>query len=251
MHRRRSTILIVGEDKELYESLRHLSNDHFFIQTAHNAVGGLRMISDDPSISLIVFDLFVSETSSIEMLEKLRGEGSKIYAIVVTGKSCHDLAIKCADLGVHGYMIKPVEPAYLSERIMRLINHSGDNYFNRLFENEFNKEILTFSTRAIKAINFIWKNHKSYYIREEVATHLNVTGDYLCKVLKRESGLGLNECISRIRILASKQLIRRNPEKKIREIAVAVGISDVNYFCRIFRKYNKLTPGKYKKLISL
>jgi two-component system response regulator YesN len=151
-------------------------------------------------------------------------------------------------------MLKPVEPAHVSERIMRLFNRSGEsngcNYFIRSFEKEFDKDISAFTTRVRKAIDFIWKNHESYYIREEVATHLNVTEDYLCKLIKHDSGLGLNECISKMRILASKELISRNPEKKIREIAVAVGISDVNYFCRIFKKYNSLTPGRYRASVS-
>ena len=250
MQRIKPKILVVDDDDEALITFKKSLNDGFRIQTASNGREGLRLIKEDSSIPLVIFDLIMPVMNGIEMLKELRGEGSQIYAMVVTGKSSHECAITCADLGVQGYMIKPIEPVQLVKRVKRLFNIGDVDYLRLLLGEEFKEKRKTLPSVVTKAIDYIWKNHESYYIREEVMTQVNVTGDHLCRVMKRDCGLGLNECINIIRVQESKQLISRDPEKRIKDVAVSVGINDVNYFCKLFKKHTSLTPGKFRENIS-
>ena len=43
----------------------------------------------------------------------------------------------------------------------------------------------------------------------------------------------------------------KEPDKSIKEICVEVGYSDPNYFSRIFKKYQGVTPTEYKDQIGV
>lgn len=38
-----------------------------------------------------------------------------------------------------------------------------------------------------------------------------------------------------------------NTDRKIKEIAADVGLSDYRYFCKIFKEEEKMTPTDYKR----
>ena len=52
--------------------------------------------------------------------------------------------------------------------------------------------------------------------------------------------------ISRKKITAAKQLLRFS-DKSIEQIGFEIGISDTNYFTRLFKKIEGITPGEYRK----
>lgn len=78
-----------------------------------------------------------------------------------------------------------------------------------------------------------------------LAEKLNVSGAHLSRVFKREIGQGIAEYISRQRIDASKKLIGAG-EMNVKTIALRVGFSTDANFIRVFKKYEKITPGKYE-----
>ena len=47
----------------------------------------------------------------------------------------------------------------------------------------------------------------------------------------------------------AKHLLR-NPDKSIKEICAEVGYSDPNYFSRIFKKYQGVSPTEYKENVG-
>ena len=48
-------------------------------------------------------------------------------------------------------------------------------------------------------------------------------------------------------ITSAKQMLRFT-DKTIEQIGCEVGFSDTNYFTRLFRKIEGITPGEYRKL---
>ncbi|MBQ1349455.1 MAG: helix-turn-helix transcriptional regulator, partial [Ruminococcus sp.] len=59
-------------------------------------------------------------------------------------------------------------------------------------------------------------------------------------------GITINAYISRKKITAAKQLLRFS-DKSIEQIGFEIGISDTNYFTRLFKKIEGITPGEYRK----
>lgn len=80
---------------------------------------------------------------------------------------------------------------------------------------------------------------------EMAAEEAGLSPQYLSRIFKEETGMNFIEYITGKRIQRACELLK-NGTGSIREVSSAVGYSDVNYFCRIFKKVTGVTPGQYK-----
>ena len=85
----------------------------------------------------------------------------------------------------------------------------------------------------------------SYLCSNMIADHLNLHPVYLSKIFKEQYGEGLLDYINKVRIQKAKLLIKEN-SGNMEEIAVKVGFTNTHTFIRLFKKYEGITPGKYK-----
>lgn len=89
-----------------------------------------------------------------------------------------------------------------------------------------------------------------YYARDlsldDVSRMVNISPYYFSKLFKEKSGENFIEYLTRVRIAHAKELLK-NPELSIKEICLQVGYSDPNYFSRIFKKQEDVTPSEYRE----
>ena len=76
---------------------------------------------------------------------------------------------------------------------------------------------------------------KLYFIDEQ----------YLCKLFKRETGIGFVDYINNTRIANAKRLLVIS-SSKINSIAFEVGYNNLSHFNKTFRKLTGLTPKEYR-----
>lgn len=83
---------------------------------------------------------------------------------------------------------------------------------------------------------------------EQIATYCEVSVSYISRVFRKETQDSLLNYINRTRIEAAKVLLQ---DTKLRneDVAVKVGFLNVNTFIRLFKKYEGVTPGIYKKAL--
>lgn len=82
---------------------------------------------------------------------------------------------------------------------------------------------------------------------ESISQELGIGRTKLCRLAKQLSGgETLFQLIARRRIEAAKELLMRN-DLPIAAVAEAVGISDYNYFSRVFRSVTGMTPRDFRK----
>lgn len=79
----------------------------------------------------------------------------------------------------------------------------------------------------------------------EVAQKAGCSRSHLFLVFKRETGMSPNDWLQRHRVKAASQLLRTT-DRKLEDIATAVGFSSAQYFCQVFRKYTGKTPGEHR-----
>lgn len=102
------------------------------------------------------------------------------------------------------------------------------------------------TNEVIRKVNLYIEEHLS----EELSltklveiVHLNTS--YLSRLYKQETGIGLLEYITEMRISKAKELLLQS-SLKIHEISSAVGLISSTYFARIFRKATQMTPQEYR-----
>lgn len=102
--------------------------------------------------------------------------------------------------------------------------------------------------------------HKILSVREYLDTHFDheIDLDYLASAFfiskfhlsrefKKLTGVTIINYLNSKRISEAKKLLRFT-DMPIRAIATSCGITDVNYFTKVFTKYESITPSNYRKL---
>lgn len=80
---------------------------------------------------------------------------------------------------------------------------------------------------------------------EKIAEEVGLGSSYISRIFKEELGMNYIDYIIQKRINHAKEMMLSG-EKNIKKISEAVGYSDVNYFCRVFKKHTGLTTGQFK-----
>ncbi len=70
---------------------------------------------------------------------------------------------------------------------------------------------------------------------------------YLTRIFKEQFGAPITEYLLQVRITQAKQRLRFT-DKSIEEIAHECGMHDANYFSRMFKKVEKVTPGEFRRM---
>lgn len=81
---------------------------------------------------------------------------------------------------------------------------------------------------------------------QQVADHFGISLPYLSREFKGAKGVGVLDYINQYRVNKAKEMIAQNDGATISEIAQRVGYSSSQTLIRIFKRYEGVTPGKYR-----
>lgn len=79
-----------------------------------------------------------------------------------------------------------------------------------------------------------------------IAEEMGISPAYLSRFFKRQTGKGVLEYISRLRIDEAKNLIKHNNKLTFKKVCALIGIDSTATFSRLFKKYTGVTPGQYR-----
>lgn len=240
-----TTLLIVDDEPAFVESLCIALGGEFNIRTALNGIEAVR-IMDSVDVSLVLLDMQMPVMGGVEFLQRIRSANNMTPVLVLTGNSSHDRAKECANLNVQGYMEKPVDIDRLVDRIKKLVGGSGRDFFQSIWGTDYQAKIDSMSPSIRRALDYVSENYQKELTREEIAGCLNITAPHLSRQFSKECGIHLNDYINKFKVCKCKAHLK-DLDKKVGDIASMVGISDLNYFCRLFKKHTGLTPQAFRK----
>ena len=99
---------------------------------------------------------------------------------------------------------------------------------------------------STKIINYLQNNFDKQLKIRDLCDVFNVSESTLYKIVKQTTNKTVNEYITYLRLEKAKRLLS-STDLPISEIAYQVGYVDYNYFIRVFKKHEKLSPLKFKK----
>lgn len=79
------------------------------------------------------------------------------------------------------------------------------------------------------------------------ANELFLNTSYLSSLFKKETGMTLTDYVNQHRIGYAKRLLK-STTLSIQAVAATVGISDIHYFTRLFRRETGLSPREFRRL---
>lgn len=93
---------------------------------------------------------------------------------------------------------------------------------------------------------YIEHNFEKEVSLDEVSRIINISPYYFSKLFKEETGENFIDYLTDIRIQKAKELLK-DQTISIKEVCMKSGYSDPNYFSRIFKKKENLTPSEYRE----
>lgn len=103
-----------------------------------------------------------------------------------------------------------------------------------------------YSPTVQKVINHINLNLSEPHTLKSLAALCHISPSYLSALFKQETGTTLIDYINTQRVKRAAQLLTTT-ERSISEVAEEMGILDVNYFAKIFKRSFGMTPTRYRR----
>ncbi|GIP18187.1 putative two-component sensor response regulator [Paenibacillus montaniterrae] len=100
-------------------------------------------------------------------------------------------------------------------------------------------------TGVIQKVQEYAAQHLTEASLQSLADHVFLNASYLSKIYKLETGEGISEYLSRLRMETAAHLLRTTNEK-IYEISVKVGYNKTSYFIKVFKDRYGVTPQEYR-----
>ncbi len=121
--------------------------------------------------------------------------------------------------------------------------------FRKIYYNNYeNANSLSVSSNIyFQVIYYLHLHYKEELALEDIASYLYYNKNYLCSLLKAQTGQSFIDLLHEVRIFHACALLKAT-DKTINEIAFEVGFNSLETFFRVFRNLKGIPPSEYRTL---
>jgi two-component system cell cycle sensor histidine kinase/response regulator CckA len=118
------TILVIEDESNVRTYIRQVLTQHnYLVLTAADGVEGLAEFEKHKDqIKLVLLDLTMPGLDGRELITRLRGLGSTVPILIMSGYCQGDLPSATGDLGVTGFLSKPFRPGELLVQVAKALS---------------------------------------------------------------------------------------------------------------------------------
>lgn len=129
--------------------------------------------------------------------------------------------------------------------VLRMITFLMRRYAHELLTPQKYDTRLRNMNKLNKVLEYIEEMHTENITIEIACKLVNLSPYYFCRLFRNSTGRTFTEYVNHVRMNKAEMLLR-NTELSISEIALNTGFNDANYFSRMFRKYKKISPSNVR-----
>ena len=195
------------------------------------------------NVDILVCDIEMPNGSGLDLMAWLRDHHyDNLPCIILTCHPEFDFMRKAIQLKCYDYMLKPINyrefAIVLKNLILQIKNNAPVDFDAERHENDG------------KNIEFEVKRYVQEHLQEnimisDIAEYLHFNPKYLMRAFKNQTGAGILEYITDLRMKKAKKLLKTT-RLPIKEVASQVGYGDYAYFSRVFGKECGISPKEYR-----
>ena len=212
-------------------------------------------IYDKEGCNIALLDISMPGINGIEAAEMIRQAHDKSVIIFLTAYDEFTYAQKAIRVGALDYLLKPVnedELIAVLEEGNRLFREGSTRRFAT--ENVFpdKEEQNSIKQAAIKKLisDYIEDNYINDISLSDAARAMHYSEPYFCKVFKKCFGKNFILYLTQLRIEKSKLLLG-DITVNIKDVSIKAGFRDPNYFAKVFKRAEGMTPSEYRIIRGL
>ena len=130
-----------------------------------------------------------------------------------------------------------------------IINELLATLLRLLMEQSWHPESASIKSKKTSANvirEYLEKNYKGKITLDELADIFYINKYYLTRVFKEQFGISITSYLKTVRITHAKQLLRFS-DMTVEEIGYESGIGALNYFSRVFKEVEGVSPSVYRE----
>jgi len=179
--------------------------------------------------------------SCLEWLPIFKSLRPSVPVIVTTDCGCEELAVQVFRLGAIDYFSKPFETGELETSIRAVLE----------IRKKFTDSGKPLPVGGLqRALRYMESNFHEPMTLDRAAGEAGMSVSCFVRYLKNQTGMTFTACLNSMRIARAKELLQANHSPML-QIALACGFSSQSHFNRVFRKLAGVTPGEYRKSVSV
>lgn len=198
---------------------------------------------------IALLDIAMPGLNGLEAAEIIRSKHPGHVIIFLTAFDEFDYAKKAIAVKALDYLLKPVDEKelilVLEEALRQVENESKENVSeNKNFDNtEFSD--MKMSAIRTRISDYLESRYMDDISLSDIAGELNYSDAYFSKVFKKCFNKGFIVYLTELRIEKSKILLE-DFFVNIKDISAKVGFRDSNYYTKVFKRMEGLTPSEYR-----
>ena len=239
-------MIIDDEPLERFALRKIIGNKYFNISIVEDAKDGTEAVERAKIYrpNIILMDIRMPEISGLEAQKRIIKVLPNVKTIILSAYDEFEYAQEAIKYGVVDYLLKPVKPEDLIKSIDLVIESLIKNKSMGIQSDGIDEEDILKSV-----LNYIDQNYCSELKLNTVAEFVHLNPQYFSRYFKKEMGITFTEYVTKLRIEKAKKLLVTT-NYPIHRIAAELGFSDPSYFNKVFLKYEKQPPYKYKQIFS-
>jgi len=143
---------------------------------------------------------------------------------------------------ISGQFIIEIERAETMEQIHALIPKMIRHYCLLVKQHSMER----YSSAVRSCLNYIDFHYMEPLNLESLATRFMINKNYLSSRFHKEAGMTVTDYINKTRVRRAEELLGKTA-LSMQAVAERCGFSDANYFARIFKKINGVSPNEFRR----
>ena len=249
--------ILIAEDealerKVLCSILRRHFGDLCQIHEAKNGTEAVALfLKHKPQVALL--DIEMPGSTGLEAARQIRSSGLPCMILFLSAYDKFSYAREAITLRALDYLLKPYEPQELIltvEEALNLYARTSGRPEVQLTTYQDPADLADHTTLRIAQVRenierYIRANYTSELSMQDVARAMNYSEAYFCKLFKQCFKVNFSAWLNEFRVEKAKEMLL-DSRLSVREVSLACGYTDANYFARVFKRITGKTPSEYR-----
>lgn len=248
------TLLVVEDNVELLQLMQRLLSHDFHVLTARNGQQAWNIVQRK-ELDMVISDVMMPVMDGIQLTRQIKEseDYAQLPVILLTAKTREEDRTEAYEVGADAYIIKPFRLEDVMVRVRSIIRNRERIRERFRSQTDFKVEDQHYSSPdelfVQRAYDCVLK-HLDEYDREAFASDMNVSSSTLYKKLRAITGQNINSFIMSVRLKEACRILRREPDIRVGELSLRLGIGTPKYFSKCFKEEFGMSPKEYVEKIS-
>ena len=193
---------------------------------------------------IVLMDINMPKIDGLSVAKKIKSINPDTKIAIITGYNYFDYAQTAIKIGVEDYILKPVTKSEIEALLVKVVSKLNEEKRQRELLALASEEDSSSGTQHFEKLILEQLSNPNLALGE-LAKQLGFSTNYLSLLIKKELGMSFQEYVTQQRIQRAKRLLL-STDMKIYEVALAVGIEDMNYFSYRFKSIVGVSPKSYR-----